>query len=158
MYLGIDLGTSGVKATLIDDQQQVLGSETAALQVSRPNPGWSEQAPDDWVRATQTTIAALARAHDMKAVRGIGLSGQMHGAVVLDAGGQVLRPAILWNDTRAHAEAAELDAMTNVRALSGNIVFPGFTAPKLVWMARHEPALFARIATVLLPRIICACG
>ncbi|MTH65628.1 xylulokinase [Paracoccus shanxieyensis] len=152
MYLGIDLGTSGVKVTLIDDSQRVLGSETAGLTVQRPHPNWSEQDPADWIRATETALAALARAHDLAAVQGIGLSGQMHGAVALDASGAVLRPAILWNDTRSHAEAAELDAMPDLRRISGNIVFPGFTAPKLVWMARHEPDLFSRVATVLLPK------
>ena len=152
MYLGIDLGTSGVKATLIDEAQRVIGSETAPLSVQRPHPNWAEQDPADWIRAVQAAVGALARQHDLGRVQGIGLSGQMHGAVTLDAGGNVLRPAILWNDTRAHTEAAELDAMPEVRRLSGNIVFPGFTAPKLVWMARHEPDLFARVATVLLPK------
>ncbi|MGA0613126.1 xylulokinase [Paracoccus sp. KR1-242] len=152
MYLGIDLGTSGVKATLIDDNQQALGSETAGLTVSRPHPNWSEQDPADWILATRHAVGALARSHDLSSVGGIGLSGQMHGAVALDAAGAVLRPAILWNDTRSHAEAAELDAKPEMRRLSGNIVFPGFTAPKLVWMARHEPDLFARVACVLLPK------
>ena len=152
MYLGIDLGTSGVKATLIDAGQRVLGSETAPLTVSRPHPNWSEQDPADWIAATETALSALARGQDLSGLRGIGLSGQMHGAVTLDAGGAVLRPAILWNDTRAHAEAAAMDALPDVRRLSGNIVFPGFTAPKLVWMARHEPALFDRVACVLLPK------
>lgn len=152
MYLGIDLGTSGVKVTLIDDSQRVLGSETAPLTVQRPHPNWSEQAPADWIAATEAALAALARSHDLAPVRGIGLSGQMHGAVALDDGGAVLRPAILWNDTRSHAEAAALDAIPDMRRISGNIVFPGFTAPKLVWMSRHEPELFARVATVLLPK------
>lgn len=152
MYLGIDLGTSGVKVTLIDDDQRVLGSETAGLTVQRPHPNWSEQAPADWIAATRAAVAALSRSHDLAHLRGIGLSGQMHGAVALDAGGSVLRPAILWNDTRAHEQAARLDALPDMRRLSGNIVFPGFTAPKLVWMAEHEPDLFQRVATVLLPK------
>lgn len=152
MYLGIDLGTSGVKATLIDAGQRVLASETAPLTVQRPRPLWSEQDPADWIAATEAALAALARQHDLSGLQAIGLSGQMHGAVVLDAGGAVLRPAILWNDTRSHAEAAELDADPVFRSLSGNIVFPGFTAPKLLWMARHEPDLFARVACVLLPK------
>ncbi|MDS9467728.1 xylulokinase [Paracoccus sp. MBLB3053] len=152
MYLGIDLGTSGVKATLIDEAQRVLRSETARLAVQRPHPNWSEQDPADWIAATRKAVGALARSHGLKGVRGIGLSGQMHGAVTLDGAGQVIRPAILWNDTRAHAEAAELDAAPEIRRLSGNIVFPGFTAPKLVWMSRHEPDLFARTKTVLLPK------
>ena len=152
MYLGIDLGTSGVKALLMDDSQRVIGSETAPLTVSRPHSGWSEQAPADWVAATERALDALHATHGLGRVRGIGLSGQMHGAVCIDAGGAVLRPAILWNDTRSHAEAAQLDADPQFRAISGNIVFPGFTAPKLVWMARHEAGLFARVACVLLPK------
>ena len=154
MYLGIDLGTSGVKALLIDEAQAPIGSTTAELDVSRPHGGWSEQAAEDWVRATETAIDALAREHGaaVAAVKGIGLSGQMHGATLLDAADRPLRPAILWNDTRSHVEAAELDGMPDVRRLSGNIVFPGFTAPKLLWVARQEPELFARVAKVLLPK------
>jgi xylulokinase len=154
MYLGLDLGTSGVKAMLIDATQRVVGSASAPLSVSRPHPGWSEQDPADWIAATEGAIDALARDHAtaLSAVTGIGLSGQMHGATVLDASDAVLRPAILWNDTRSHAEAAALDAQPAFRAISGNIVFPGFTAPKLAWMARHEADLFARAAKVLLPK------
>ncbi|MDO5641835.1 MAG: xylulokinase [Paracoccus sp. (in: a-proteobacteria)] len=152
MYLGIDLGTSGVKLLLMDAGQKVLGSATAALTVSRPADGWAEQAPDDWIAATRTALAELSSGHDLGAVAGIGLSGQMHGAVVLDAGDRVIRPAILWNDTRAHHQAARLDAMPEFRAITGNIVFPGFTAPKLLWMAKEEPDAFARIACVMLPK------
>ena len=152
MFIGIDLGTSGVKALLIDDRQRVLGSAHAALTVSRPHPGWSEQDPAEWVRAAGMALDELAAAHDLSGVSGLGLSGQMHGAVALDADDQVLRPAILWNDTRSHVEAEELDADPQFRLISGNIVFPGFTAPKLVWMARNEAALFDRIAKVLLPK------
>ena len=112
----------------------------------------SEQRPEDWVAACEAAFDALAAAHDLSAVRGIGLSGQMHGAVCLDAAGAVLRPAILWNDTRAHAEAAAMDADPQFRAVSGNIVFPGFTAPKIAWMAEHEPDLREKIAKVLLPK------
>lgn len=151
-YLGIDLGTSGVKVLLMDEAQRICGSATARLEVARPQDGWSEQAPQDWIDATRQALAELARAHDLSGLRGIGLSGQMHGAVCLDRDDQVLRPAILWNDGRAEREAAELDAQPIFRALSGNIVFAGFTAPKLVWMARHEPALYARVARVLLPK------
>lgn len=152
MYLGIDLGTSGVKALLMDDRQQVLDSDTQGLSVSRPRSGWAEQSPADWITATTAVLDRLHARCGLRDVRGIGLSGQMHGAVCLDAGGAVLRPAILWNDTRSHAEAAALDALPEMRRLSGNIVFPGFTAPKLMWMARHEPDLSARVATVLLPK------
>lgn len=152
MYLGIDLGTSGVKALLMDDGANVVASATAPLTVSRPRPGWSEQAPADWIEATRAALVQLRAGHDLSAVRGIGLSGQMHGAVTLDAGDQVIRPAILWNDGRSAAQAARLDADPQFRAVSGNIVFPGFTAPKLVWMAENEPAAFSRVARVLLPK------
>ena len=152
MYLGIDLGTSGVKALLMDAAQRVIASETEPLAVSRPQPGWSEQDPAHWITATGMALDRLHAAHGLGRVRGIGLSGQMHGAVCLDAGGDVLRPAILWNDGRSHVQAARLDAIPAFRRLSGNIVFPGFTAPKLLWIAEHEPALFARIETVLLPK------
>ena len=151
MYIGLDLGTSGLKGILIDADQAVLAEATAPLTVQRPAEGWSEQSPADWVAAAETVLDALS-AQDLGAVRGIGLSGHMHGATLLDASDQVLRPCILWNDTRAHAEAAALDADPQFRRLSGNIVFPGFTAPKLVWLARHEPALRDRVARVLLPK------
>lgn len=154
MYLGIDLGTSGVKVLLIDAGQAVVASATAALDVTRKHTGWSEQDPRDWVRATEAAIGQIRASHpqELGAVAGIGLSGQMHGAVLLDREDQVLRPCILWNDTRAHREAAELDADTRFRDITGNIVFPGFTAPKLVWVKRHEPEIFARTAKVLLPK------
>ncbi|WFR94641.1 xylulokinase [Rhizobium tumorigenes] len=154
MYLGLDLGTSGVKAMLIDGDQKIVGSANGALDVSRPHPGWSEQDPAHWVRATEEAVAGLKAAHpnELSAVRGIGLSGQMHGATLLDAADKVLRPCILWNDTRSHVEAAALDADPRFRALTGNIVFPGFTAPKLAWVARHEPEIFAKVAHVLLPK------
>ena len=152
MFLGIDLGTSGVKALLIDDRQRALASVTEPLSISRPKDGWSEQAPADWIAATDRAVSRLAAGHDLGRVAGIGLSGQMHGAVALDAAGEVIRPAILWNDSRAAAEAQALDADPRFRAISGNIVFAGFTAPKLMWMARHEPDAFARVARVLLPK------
>lgn len=152
MYLGLDLGTSGVKALLMDEDQNVLGSSTEALTVQRPHDGWSEQDPAAWIEATRRAIAKLRAAHDLSDVKGIGLSGQMHGAVTLDAADQVIRPAILWNDSRSAGQAARLDADPQFRAVSGNIVFPGFTAPKLMWMAEHEPEAFARVAKVLLPK------
>ncbi|TCQ20890.1 xylulokinase [Rhizobium sp. PP-CC-3G-465] len=154
MYLGIDLGTSGVKALLIDGDQRIIGSATGACDVLRPHPGWSEQDPADWVRATQEAIAGLKASHpaELAAVRGIGLSGHMHGATLLDESDSVLRPCILWNDTRSHAEAAALDADPQFRAITGNIVFPGFTAPKLAWVAKNEPDVFAKVRWVLLPK------
>ncbi|MFZ1340670.1 MAG: xylulokinase [Paracoccaceae bacterium] len=151
MYIGLDLGTSGLKGLLIDDDQRVLAEATAPLTVQRPHEGWSEQSPADWIAAAEAVLDALA-AQGLAAVRGIGLSGQMHGATLLDARDEVLRPCILWNDTRAHEEAAELDDDPMFRRVTGNIVFPGFTAPKLLWVERHEPALRVKVAKVLLPK------
>ena len=154
MYLGLDLGTSGVKAMLIDDGQAIIGSASAALEVSRPHPGWSEQDPADWVRAAEEAVNGLKAEHPgaLAAVRGIGLSGQMHGATLLDQEDAVLRPCILWNDTRSFRQAASLDGDPQFRALTGNIVFPGFTAPKLAWVRENEPEIFARVRWVLLPK------
>ena len=152
MYIGLDLGTSGLKAVLIDEKQAIVAEATAPLEAVRPAPGWSEQAPADWLDAADAAMRALAAQTSLASVRGIGLSGQMHGATLLDADDAVLRPCILWNDTRSAVEAAELDADPRFRALTGNIVFPGFTAPKLVWVARHEPEVFAKVACVLLPK------
>ncbi|MDB5524360.1 MAG: xylB [Rhizobium sp.] len=154
MYLGLDLGTSGVKAMLMDDDQKITGSAHGALDVSRPHSGWSEQDPAHWIRATEEAVAGLKAAHpkELAAVKGIGLSGQMHGATLLDKDDHVLRPCILWNDTRSHKEAAELDADPRFRAITGNIVFPGFTAPKLVWVRNNEREVFSRVRHVLLPK------
>jgi len=152
MYLGLDLGTSGLKGLLVDETQKVVGEATAPLEVSRPHGGWSEQDPADWVTAAETVLGTLGQQHDLSGVRAIGLSGQMHGATCLDASDSVIRPSILWNDTRSHAEAARLDGDPDWREISGNIVFPGFTAPKIVWMRAKEPDNFDRIAKVLLPK------
>ena len=151
MFIGLDLGTSGLKGVLIDDAQRVLAEASAPLTVQRPSDGWSEQSPSDWIAAAEFVLDALS-AHGLGAVRGIGLSGQMHGATLLDASDNVLRPSILWNDTRSFEEAAELDGDPQFRRVSGNIVFPGFTAPKLMWVQRHEPGLWDRVAKVLLPK------
>lgn len=154
MYLGIDLGTSGVKALLIDDAQNPVASATSSLEVLRPHDGWSEQDPASWIAATENVLDALKLSHpkELAAVRGIGLSGQMHGATLLDETGAVLRPCILWNDTRAHAEAAALDANPLFRKLTGNIVFPGFTAPKMAWVNSFEPEIARKVRKVLLPK------
>lgn len=155
MYLGIDLGTSSVKAMLIDAEQTVVGSASSKeVKTARPQAGWSEQDPADWIRATEEAIAGLRAAHPaaFAAVRGIGLSGHMHGATLLDAEDKVLRPCIMWNDTRGHREAVALDADPRFRRITGNIVFPGFTAPKLAWVKNNEPDVFAKIRWVLLPK------
>jgi xylulokinase len=153
-WLGIDLGTSGVKTVIMDAGQAVLSSASAPLGVSRPKPGWSEQAPEDWWTAAVATLDDLARTHpdEMRAVRGIGLSGHMHGATLLGANGEVLRPCILWNDGRSEVECGELDERADFRGIGGNLVMPGFTAPKLEWVRKHEPEVFEKVATVLLPK------
>jgi len=152
--LGLDLGTSGIKALLLDGDT-TLATATAPLTVQRPQPGWSEQDPDDWWRATERCLDELAAAHPraLAAVRGIGLSGQMHGATLLDAGHAVLRPCILWNDGRSGAQCEALESPElALRRLTGNPAMAGFTAPKLLWVREHEPELFAHIAKVLLPK------
>ncbi|MBX2840072.1 MAG: xylulokinase [Gammaproteobacteria bacterium] len=153
MYLGIDLGTSSVKTVLMDENQTVVASSTADMEVSRPDTGWSEQDPAAWIRGIESTLDELKSNHakSMNGVRGIGLSGHMHGATLLDKHDEVLRPCILWNDTRSHAQAERLDTPTS-RSLCGNILFPGFTAPKLAWTAENEPDTFSKVAKVLLPK------
>ncbi|WP_171134888.1 xylulokinase [Ruegeria sp. HKCCD7221] len=154
MYLGLDLGTSGLRGILVDDTGSVAGSAESNITTSSPKPGWSEQSPLDWVEACKDVAGQLRTAHGtaFSALRGIGLSGHMHGATLLDAEDNVLRPCILWNDTRASKEAQRLDQLPGMRSSSGNIVFPGFTAPKLEWVRANEPDLFAKIAKVLLPK------
>lgn len=155
MYLGIDLGTSGIKLVLLDAQQNLVATTDAALTVQRPHPLWSEQDPQAWWSALEDSIAQLRHIAPQAwaRVRAIGLSGQMHGAVVLDAQDQVLRPAILWNDGRAHAECLALEAkVPQSRHITGNLAMPGFTAPKLLWLRTHEPQGFASIRKVLLPK------
>ena len=152
--LGVDLGTSNLKAVLVDDRQQILGSVTVALTNARPHPGWSEQAPEDWWQAVLRALAQLgAGGHELSGVRAIGLSGQMHGLVPLDRAGRVLRPAILWNDSRAAAEAAAIAlAYPAFAALTGAAQSPSFWPAKLRWLAHHEPDIFARIAHLLPPK------
>ena len=151
-YLGIDLGTSGLRALLIGGDGTPIGTSEHHYEVSHPHSGWSEQDPRHWIAALEAAMDDLRAAHpEFATLRGIGVAGHMHGATLLDETGAVLRPCILWNDTRAYAEAAQLDQMAGTRALSGNIVFPGFTAPKLSWVANHESEIFARVAMVLLP-------
>jgi len=151
-YLGIDLGTSGLRALLVSEEGHPIGSAERHYDVSHPHSGWSEQDPADWIAALEDAVDELRAAYpEFAALKGIGVAGHMHGATTLDAEDRVIRPCILWNDTRSHVEAAALDAAPDVRGLSGNIVFPGFTAPKLMWMRDHEPENFARVARVLLP-------
>ncbi|MGV3574409.1 MAG: xylulokinase [Devosia sp.] len=155
-YLGIDIGTSGVKALLIDEHGRALGEASApAVEPVRPHPGWSEQNPTDWWTATLGAIDKLKASHpsELASVRGIGLSGHMHGATLLGKNDEVLRPCILWNDGRSAAECLEMEAaLPSLRQLSGNIAMPGFTAPKIAWVRKHEPAIYDKIAKVLLPK------
>ncbi|SFM30820.1 xylulokinase [Variovorax sp. OV329] len=156
MDVGIDLGTSEVKVVLVDDAGRVLGQASRALTVSRPHPLWSEQDPAAWWQGTQAALGELREKHGAAygAVRGIGLSGQMHGATLLDAQHRVLRPCILWNDGRSHAQCEQLERerAPHSRRITGNIAMPGFTAPKLMWVEQHEPEVFRRTALVLLPK------
>ncbi|WP_417249119.1 xylulokinase [Celeribacter sp.] len=152
MYIGLDLGTSGLKAILINEAQEIVAEANAPLTNERPHDGWSEQSPESWLAACDAVMGELGAKADLSGVAGIGLSGQMHGATLLDKDDKVLRPCILWNDTRSHKEAAALDADPRFRAVTGNIVFPGFTAPKLAWVKNNEPEIFDRVAKVLLPK------
>jgi xylulokinase len=155
MFLGIDLGTSELKLLLLDDQHHIVATTGAALTVQRPQPLHSEQHPADWWAALEAAMAQLGTTHtaDLARLQGIGLSGQMHGAVTLNAADQVLRPAILWNDGRSAAACdALMAACPDLAQITGNLAMPGFTAPKLLWMRQHEPALFAQVRKVLLPK------
>jgi xylulokinase len=152
LFLGVDIGTSSVKAVLVDQAGAVADQATAALPISRPQLGWSEQDPADWWAGASSAVSQLDP-KKRRAARGVGLSGQMHGATLLDASDRALRPAILWNDGRSEAECAELEAAEpRSRAITGNIAMPGFTAPKLLWVKKHEPDAFAAVRTVLLPK------
>lgn len=152
MFLGIDIGTSGVKAVVLDSVGGVGGQGTAALTVSRPHPLWSEQDPEAWWQATTAAVQAIDPAV-RRAVRGVGLAGQMHGATLLGEDDRPLRPAILWNDGRSFAECEELEcAVPDLHAVAGNLAMPGFTAPKLLWVRHHEPEVFERVRTILLPK------
>ena len=154
-YIGIDLGTSAVKLLLVDENGAILNEVTREYPLEFPRPGWSQQDPEDWKKAVLEGIPALLAGFDAGAVAGIGCGGQMHGLVVLDDRDRVIRPAILWNDGRT---AAEVDYLNNevgkerLSALTANIAFAGFTAPKLLWMRKHEPENFAKIAKIMLPK------
>jgi xylulokinase len=148
---GLDVGTSGVKGLALDtDSGAVVASASSEYAFSTPRPGWAEQDPALWWEAAQDVLTVLGK------VAGIGLSGQMHGLVALDASDRVLRPALLWNDQRTAAEASEIEerlgGLDGLLAAVGNRALTGFTAPKLLWMARHEPELYARVARVMLPK------
>lgn len=153
MYIGIDLGTSGVKAILLNEQGDVLATHTEKLTVSRPHPLWSEQDPEQWWQATNTAMQALGAQHSLREVKALGIAGQMHGATLLDKQQRVLRPAILWNDGRCGEECMLLEEKVGAsRQITGNLMMPGFTAPKLLWVQRHETEIFKQVDKVLLPK------
>ena len=155
MYIGIDLGTSAVKLLLMDKAGQILNIVSREYPISFPHPGWSEQNPADWWSAVCNGILELLKGFDASLVKGIGTGGQMHGLVVLDKDDNVIRPCILWNDGRTQPQVEYLNNVIGKETLSkytANIAFAGFTAPKLLWMRQNEPALFARIAKIMLPK------
>jgi len=158
VFVGIDLGTSSLKVIVLDRAHEVRASASVPLTVAQPQRLWREQDPAQWWAACQQALQAAltaAAAQDIPAasIEAIGLTGQMHGATLLDAQAGVLRPAILWNDGRAHQECVELERrVPTSRQITGNLMMPGFTAPKLLWLAQHEPDLFKRIDKVLLPK------
>jgi xylulokinase len=148
VLIGLDVGTTGVKAIALSDRGEVVARAEEHYPLLTPKPGWAEQDPADWWRASQAALARLPAGP-------VGFSGQMHGLVVLDGGGGVIRPAILWNDVRTGAECAEIEQLVGLDRLielTGNRALPGFTAPKLLWLRRHEPDAYARIRRVLLPK------
>lgn len=155
MYLGIDLGTSSVKLVLMNDQQETVGQSFYPLTISQPKPLWSEQNPDDWWQATCHAIFALKKQHKktFSAIKAIGLSGQQHGATLLDSKGKILRPAILWNDGRAFKECDYFAThIPDYAQTIGTRMMPGFTAPKIIWIKNHELDIFKRIAKIILPK------
>lgn len=154
-YIGIDLGTSAVKLLLVDATGRILASHSETYPIYYPHDGWSEQNPRDWMQAVSRAIPFLTQGVDKSTIRGIGFGGQMHGLVALDAHDNVLRPCILWNDGRTEEEVAYLNEKVGRDTLTqytANIAFAGFTAPKLLWMRRHEPELFAQISKIMLPK------
>ena len=154
-YIGVDLGTSAVKLLLMDGAGKILNVVSRDYPLHFPQPGWSEQDPEDWIRESFAGIRELTADIDRTQVAGIGCGGQMHGLVALDAGDRVIRPAILWNDGRTEEETVWLNTEIGKKKLSeltANIAFAGFTAPKLLWMKKNEPENFARIRKIMLPK------
>ena len=155
LYIGIDLGTSAMKLLLMDAQGQIHNVVSKSYPLEFPQPGWSQQKPEDWRSALMEGIPELLRGFDGAEVAGIGVGGQMHGLVVLDEADNVIRPAILWNDGRTAAQVTYLNdtiGKDKLSALTANIAFAGFTAPKLLWMQQQEPENFARIRKIMLPK------
>jgi xylulokinase len=155
LAVGLDVGTTGVKGVAIGPDGAVVAVAEEGYPLSTPRAGWSEQDPEDWWSATRVVLGRLVEMAGEMPVAGLGLSGQMHGLVALDASDRVIRPAILWNDQRTGAECAEIEeriGLERLIALTGNRALTGFTAPKLLWLRRHEPESYARIERVLLPK------
>ena len=155
LYVGIDLGTSAVKLLLVDEQGTILNEVSREYPLIFPEPGWSEQRPEGWWTAVREALPELLRGFDPSEVAGIGAGGQMHGLVILDSEDRVIRPAILWNDGRTAEEVGYLNEEIGRKKLSeltANIAFAGFTAPKILWIRKHEPENFARIAKIMLPK------
>lgn len=146
-YIGVDLGTSGVKVLLVDGAGKILGEATESYPISYPKSGWAEQNPEDWYAATLRALKKL----NAKSPAGISFGGQMHGLVALDKDDKVVRPCILWNDGRSQEEVEYLNSLP-VAEWTGNIAFAGFTAPKILWLKKHESDNFNRIAKVMLPK------
>ncbi len=154
-YIGIDLGTSAVKLLLIDKKGKILNVVSREYPLYFPHPGWSEQSPEDWIREVLDGIKELTTGCNKSQIAGIGCGGQMHGLVALDENDNVIRPAILWNDGRTEEETSWLNTEIGkgrLSELTANIAFAGFTAPKLLWMKKHEPENFARIRKIMLPK------
>jgi xylulokinase len=152
VVVGVDVGTTGVKALALSPDGEVVARDERRYALTTPHPGWSEQDPGLWWEAAEAALASVAAGRD---VAGIGLSGQMHGLVCLDGHDRVVRPAILWNDQRTAAECVEIEERVGrerLIALTGNRALTGFTAPKLLWLRRHEPDVYARVARICLPK------
>ncbi len=150
-YIGIDLGTSACKGILTDREGRILGEHSVSYQVSSPFTNWSEQSPEDWYNAAVEILRVLAQGRE-KDVKGVGIAGQMHGLVLLDEHDEVLRPAILWNDGRSTEQTAYLNSLGVLPDYTGNIAFPGFTAPKILWVKENEPEIFAKVRKICLPK------
>lgn len=154
-YIGADLGTSALKLLLVDTEGNIINTVSKSYDVSFPNPGWSEQNPEDWWTALVEGVKELIQNTDKGLIRGIGVGGQMHGLVILDENDSVIRPAILWNDGRTFKETDYLNTVIGkekLAELTGNIAFAGFTAPKIMWVKANEPVNFAKIAKIMLPK------
>ena len=153
MYLGIDLGTSSLKCLVIDDSQKVISSSFSDFDISTPKNGWAEQDPSLWIKGLSECLNTLNKEISLNKIQSISFSGQMHGATCLDKEERVIRPSILWNDTRSFNECESMMKKNpSIMDITGNLAMPGFTAPKIVWMKEHEPENFKSINKVLLPK------